>query len=61
MVPVYYSWLMSEIFTSDLEALENYAGTPFLPLDSDILLDSPDQDDIGKLSSFDASCSSAEM
>lgn len=52
---------MSEVFTSDLEALENYAGTPFLPLDSDILLDSPDQDDIGKLSSFDASCSSAEM
>ncbi|KAJ3701130.1 hypothetical protein LUZ61_004835 [Rhynchospora tenuis] len=30
----------------DLGALENYAGTPFLPSDSDILLDSPDQDDI---------------
>ncbi|WVZ72832.1 hypothetical protein U9M48_021253 [Paspalum notatum var. saurae] len=30
----------------DLEALENYTGTPFLPSDSDILLDSPDQDDI---------------
>ncbi|EMS48825.1 hypothetical protein TRIUR3_21540 [Triticum urartu] len=31
----------------DLEALENYAGTPFLPSDSDLLLDSPDHDDIG--------------
>ncbi|KAK3163240.1 hypothetical protein QOZ80_1AG0001150 [Eleusine coracana subsp. coracana] len=30
----------------DLEALENYNGTPFLPSDSDILLDSPDHDDI---------------
>uniref|UniRef100_A0A0E0FIK4 Uncharacterized protein n=1 Tax=Oryza nivara TaxID=4536 RepID=A0A0E0FIK4_ORYNI len=30
----------------DLEALENYAGTPFLASDSDILLDSPDQNDI---------------
>ncbi|XP_062189730.1 uncharacterized protein LOC133892793 [Phragmites australis] len=30
----------------DLEALENYTGTPFLPSDPDILLDSPDQDDI---------------
>ncbi|CAL4900464.1 unnamed protein product [Urochloa decumbens] len=30
----------------DLEALENYTGTPFLASDSDILLDSPDQDDI---------------
>jgi len=30
----------------DLEALENYAGTPFLPSDSDLLLDSPDHDDI---------------
>jgi hypothetical protein len=29
-----------------LEALENYAGTPFLASDSDILLDSPDQNDI---------------
>ena len=33
----------------DLEALENYAGTPFLPSDSDLLLDSPDHDDIGKI------------
>uniref|UniRef100_A0A0D9UYD3 Ectonucleotide pyrophosphatase/phosphodiesterase family member 3 n=1 Tax=Leersia perrieri TaxID=77586 RepID=A0A0D9UYD3_9ORYZ len=31
---------------ADLEALENYAGTPFLASDSDILLDSPDQNDI---------------
>ncbi|KAF3328609.1 hypothetical protein FCM35_KLT05687 [Carex littledalei] len=30
----------------DLGALENYTGTPFLPSDSDILLDSPEQDDI---------------
>ncbi|XP_072998681.1 uncharacterized protein [Typha latifolia] len=30
----------------DLGALENYSGSPFLPSDSDILLDSPDQDDI---------------
>ncbi|KAL5202479.1 hypothetical protein ABZP36_013431 [Zizania latifolia] len=30
----------------DLAALENYAGNPFLPSDSDILLDSPDHDDI---------------
>lgn len=51
-VPV-YSLLSSEIsvaIQSDLEALENYTGTPFLPSDSDILLDSPDQDDIGNCS-----------
>ncbi|KAI7734414.1 hypothetical protein M8C21_004063 [Ambrosia artemisiifolia] len=30
----------------DLGALGNYPGSPFLPSDSDILLDSPDQDDI---------------
>ncbi|PKA55694.1 hypothetical protein AXF42_Ash011986 [Apostasia shenzhenica] len=30
----------------DLGPLENYTGSPFLPSDSDILLDSPDQDDI---------------
>jgi hypothetical protein len=35
------------LFTADLDVLENYTGTPFLPSDSDILLDSPDQDDIG--------------
>lgn len=34
---------------ADLGVLENYTGTPFLPSDSDILLDSPDQDDIGIL------------
>jgi len=38
------------LFPSDLEALENYTGTPFLHSDSDILLDSPDQDDIGNCS-----------
>lgn len=30
----------------DLGALGNYPGSPFLPSDSDILLDSPDQEDI---------------
>ncbi|KAL6864884.1 hypothetical protein ACP4OV_016035 [Aristida adscensionis] len=30
----------------DLSALENYAGNPFLPSESDLLLDSPDHDDI---------------
>jgi alpha/beta superfamily hydrolase len=34
-----------------LEALENYNGTPFLPSDSDILLDSADHDDIGDFDS----------
>ncbi|GER46362.1 hypothetical protein STAS_23402, partial [Striga asiatica] len=32
----------------DLGALGNYPGSPFLPSDSDILLDSPEQEDIGK-------------
>jgi hypothetical protein len=40
---------MLVLFVSDLGALENYTGTPFLPSDSDILLDSPDHDDIGKI------------
>ncbi|KAH1204650.1 hypothetical protein GmHk_16G045549 [Glycine max] len=31
----------------DLGALGNYPGSPFLPSDSDILLESPDQQDIG--------------
>ncbi|KAF6983067.1 hypothetical protein CFC21_001354, partial [Triticum aestivum] len=30
----------------DLAALENYAGNPFMPSDSDILLDSTEHDDI---------------
>jgi uncharacterized protein (TIGR01589 family) len=30
----------------DLSALENYSGNPFLPSDSDLLLESPDHDDI---------------
>lgn len=33
---------------ADLGALGNYPSSPFLPSDSDILLDSPEQDDIGK-------------
>nr|CAD1842305.1 unnamed protein product [Ananas comosus var. bracteatus] len=33
-------------FLSDLGDLENYTGSLFLPSDSDILLGSPDQDDI---------------
>lgn len=32
---------------ADLGALGNYPGSPFLPSDSDILLDSPEPDDIG--------------
>ncbi|KAL8138467.1 hypothetical protein V2J09_004468 [Rumex salicifolius] len=31
---------------ADLGPLGNYPGSPFLPSDSDILLDSPDQDDL---------------
>jgi len=30
----------------DLSVLENYSGNPFLPSDSDLLLESPDHDDI---------------
>ena len=37
-----------ELF-ADLGALGNYPGSPFLASDSDILLDSPEQDDIGNL------------
>ncbi|THU60662.1 hypothetical protein C4D60_Mb07t15150 [Musa balbisiana] len=33
----------------DLGVLGDYDGSPFLPSDSDILLDSPEQDDIGNL------------
>lgn len=33
---------------ADLGPLGNYPGSPFLPSDSDILLDSPEQEDIGK-------------
>jgi hypothetical protein len=32
---------------ADLGALGNYPGSPFLPSDSEILLDSPEQEDIG--------------
>lgn len=34
-------------FLADLGALGNYPGSPFLPSDSEILLDSPEQEDIG--------------
>jgi len=34
-------------FCADLGPLGNYPGSPFLPSDSDILLDSPEQEDIG--------------
>ncbi|OVA01949.1 Conserved hypothetical protein CHP01589 [Macleaya cordata] len=34
---------------ADLGALGNYPGSPFLPSDSDIVLDSPSQDDIGEI------------
>ncbi|CAA0838932.1 Plant protein 1589 of unknown function [Striga hermonthica] len=33
-------------YLGDLGALGNYPGSPFLPSDSDILLDSPEQEDI---------------
>lgn len=36
----------------DLGALGNYPGSPFLPSDSDLLLDSPEQEDIGKNTVF---------
>lgn len=32
---------------ADLGALGNYPGSPFLPSDSEILLDSPEHEDIG--------------
>lgn len=32
---------------ADLGALGNCSGSPFFPSDSDILLDSPDKEDIG--------------
>jgi len=35
-------------YFADLGALGNYPGSPFLPSDSEILLDSPEQEDIGK-------------
>lgn len=34
---------------TDLGPLGNYPGSAFLPSDSDILLDSPEQDDIGEI------------
>lgn len=37
-----------DMYIADLGALGNYPGSPFLPSDSEILLDSPEQEDIGK-------------
>ncbi|CAH8368473.1 unnamed protein product [Eruca vesicaria subsp. sativa] len=37
---------LGDVYVGDLEGLGNYTGSPFLPSDSDILLDSPDQEDI---------------
>ncbi|WOL14161.1 hypothetical protein Cni_G22941 [Canna indica] len=44
-------WSLSDLTTDfanlgDLGALDDYTGSPFLPSDSEILLDSPDQEDI---------------
>lgn len=40
--------LDKDVYVGDLEALGDYTGSPFLPSDSEILLDSPDQEGIGK-------------
>lgn len=45
-------WYYLDLFpffstTADLGALGNYPGSPFLPSDSDILLDSPENEDLG--------------
>lgn len=40
--------LDKDVYVGDLEALGDYTGSPFLPSDSEILLDSTDQEDIGK-------------
>ncbi|KAF8117849.1 hypothetical protein N665_0008s0190 [Sinapis alba] len=37
---------LGDVYVADLEDLGNYTGSPFLPSDSEILLDSPDQEDI---------------
>jgi hypothetical protein len=34
------------MYVADLGALGNYPGSPFLPSDSEIFLDSPEQEDI---------------
>lgn len=46
-----FPWVVIKSFTlelfADLGALGNYPGSPFLPSDSEILLDSPENEDIG--------------
>lgn len=42
-------------FYADLGALGNYPGSPFLPSDSDMLLESPDQQDIGNVKYYPGS------
>lgn len=42
----FFKYESSQI-VADLGALGNYPGSPFLPSDSDMLLESPDQQDIG--------------
>lgn len=37
------------MYVAELGGLGNYPGSPFLPSDSEILLDSPDHEDIGEL------------
>ena len=37
------------MYVAELGGLGNYPGSPFLPSDSEILLDSPDREDIGEL------------
>ncbi|KAK4266985.1 hypothetical protein QN277_023835 [Acacia crassicarpa] len=48
----------------DLGALGNYPGSPFLPSDSEMLLESPDQQDIGNVDDFfvnsDPPCSQSD-
>jgi hypothetical protein len=46
------------MYVADLGALGNYPGSPFLPSDSEIFLDSPEQEDIGTLLFFNSSSSS---
>lgn len=46
-----FPWVVIKSVTlellADLGALGNYPGSPFLPSDSEILLDSPENEDIG--------------
>lgn len=48
LVGLNQSFISLYILYADLGPLGNYPGSPFLPSDSDILLDSPEQEDIGR-------------